>query len=125
MTFDEWWEKINRTYDSDSVGFPNYRTCWDASAKQYEDRIKGKILVDKEDFEFKVFRIAELETALRDIASHQGHDSSLDINAKNMRDTAREAIGSSNDGGTELRLSPEVEAKIARECFPDDAAAKP
>ena len=39
-------------------------------------------------------RIRELEAALREIASHQGHDSALDINAKHMRDTAREALGS-------------------------------
>lgn len=61
MTFDEWWDKVNRTYDSDSPGFPNYRACWEASANEYEKLIKGKILVDKEDYEFKVFRIAELE----------------------------------------------------------------
>ena len=39
-------------------------------------------------------RIEKLEAALREIASYQGHDSALDINAKHMRDTAREALGS-------------------------------
>ena len=38
-------------------------------------------------------RIEKLEAALREIVSYQGHDSALDINAKNMRDTAREALG--------------------------------
>lgn len=36
----------------------------------------------------------DLRTALREIASHVGDDSQLDINAKNMRDAAREALGS-------------------------------
>lgn len=33
------------------------------------------------------------ESALREIASYQGPDSALDINAKHMRDAAREALG--------------------------------
>jgi hypothetical protein len=33
MTFDEWWEKVTRTYDSDSPGFPNYQDCWEAAQK--------------------------------------------------------------------------------------------
>lgn len=34
------------------------------------------------------------EAALREIASYQGRDEDMDINAKHMRDAAREALGS-------------------------------
>jgi hypothetical protein len=36
--------------------------------------------------------VGEFEVALEEIASYEGEDSQLDINARNMRQTAREAL---------------------------------
>lgn len=42
-------------------------------------------------------RCDELEAVVREIASYEGPDHLLDINAKNMRDAAREALGPTSE----------------------------
>jgi hypothetical protein len=44
-------------------------------------------------------RIRALEAALREIASYVGEDRQLDINAKNMREAAREALATAETKG--------------------------
>jgi BMFP domain-containing protein YqiC len=57
--------------------------------------------VSKREYEALKDRIAQLEAALQEIASYEGPDHLLDINAKNMRDTAREALGLTAENSSE------------------------